>query len=118
MSRLADTPPAPYYAVIFTSLRTTVDDGYEDTATHMLALAASQPGFLGAESTRDPGGLGITSSYWADLEAISAWKQQLEHVHAQQRGRDQWYSHYHIRIARVERDYAFSAAAAQTGDDL
>ena len=53
---IANTPPAPYYAVIFTSLRTAVDEGYGDMAEKMVALAAQQPGFLGVESARD--GLG------------------------------------------------------------
>jgi heme-degrading monooxygenase HmoA len=103
---IAATPAAPYYAVIFTSLRTTGDSGYGKMAEAMEKLAATQPGFLGIESARD--GLGITVSYWANLEAIAAWKANASHQVAQQQGRDTWYEEFKVRICRVERDYAFA----------
>ncbi|EJM47726.1 antibiotic biosynthesis monooxygenase family protein, partial [Pseudomonas sp. GM48] len=62
---IADTPAAPYYAVIFTSVRTEGDMGYAEAAAQMLELAREQPGFLGVESARGDDGLGITVSYWA-----------------------------------------------------
>ena len=99
----AHTPAPPYYAVIFTSLRTEGDQGYGAMAERMVELAAQQPGFLGVESVRD--GLGITVSYWADLESIAAWKANTEHLEAQRLGRAQWYAGFKTRIARVERDY-------------
>lgn len=102
---IAKTPPPPYYAVIFSSLRTDVDEGYHETAERMLELAAEQPGYLGVEGVRE--GLGITVSYWESLEAIRNWKQVAEHVVAQQKGRTDWYSAYKTRICKVERDYGF-----------
>lgn len=102
---IAKTPPPPYYAVIFSSLRTDVEAGYHDTAERMLDLAAEQPGYLGVEGVRE--GLGITVSYWESLEAIRGWKQQAEHLIAQQKGRTDWYSAYKTRICKVERDYGF-----------
>lgn len=68
MTQIAQTPEPPYYAVVFTSLRAEGDQGYGAMAGRMLELAAMQPGFLGVESARD--GVGITVSYWANLEAI------------------------------------------------
>ena len=103
---IAATPAPPYYAVIFTSLRTAGDNGYGKMAEAMETLAATQPGFLGIESARD--GLGITVSYWASLEAIAAWKANAKHLVAQQYGRDTWYEEFKVRICRVERDYAFA----------
>ena len=107
---IAATPKAPYYAVIFTSLRTEGDRtqgdrGYGKMAEAMEKLAATQPGFLGIESARD--GLGITVSYWENLESIAAWKQNAQHLVAQERGRDAWYEEFKVRICRVERDYGF-----------
>jgi len=103
MEEIADTPEAPYYAVIFTSLKSEDSAGYADTAERMLELAREQPGFLGVESAREE--LGITVSYWADLESIERWKDHAEHRLAQAMGRRKWYSSYRIRIALVERDY-------------
>src|SRR5687768_12523470 len=104
-STFADTPQPPYYAVVFTSLRTEGDEGYGEMAERMVTLASQQPGYLGVESTRGPDGKGITVSYWKDLESIKAWKQQSEHRTAQQHGRKTWYSAYRVRICRVETEY-------------
>jgi heme-degrading monooxygenase HmoA len=103
--KIAITPQAPYYAVIFTSLRTEGDRGYGRMAERMVELAAQQPGFLGVESTRDPNGLGITVSYWESEEAIARWKANAEHRVAQEGGKKTWYSGYQLRVAKVERDY-------------
>jgi heme-degrading monooxygenase HmoA len=105
MSEIANTPKPPYYAVIFTSHRRDGDNGYGKMAAHMAELAATQPGFLGVESARE--GVGITVSYWADLDSIKAWKENVEHVIAREQGRDLWYSEYKTRIAKVERDYGW-----------
>lgn len=93
----------PYYAVIFTSIRSVGENGYGDMAQRMLELAAEQEGFLGVESAREE--LGITVSYWESLEAIRRWKQNVEHRQAQRLGREVWYSDFKVRIAKVERDY-------------
>ncbi|MGD8349482.1 MAG: antibiotic biosynthesis monooxygenase [Gammaproteobacteria bacterium] len=103
MDRIADTPKAPYYAVIFTSLKSGDAEGYADTAERMLELAREQPGFLGVESAREE--LGITVSYWKDLASIKRWKAHAEHREAQRMGKRKWYSSYKTRIALVERDY-------------
>ena len=105
---LATTPEPPYYAVIFTSLRTEGDRGYGQMAERMVTLAAQQPGFLGVESARTEGGLGITVSYWASEEAIVGWKAEAEHKIAQETGRRVWYSDYQLRVAKVEREYGKS----------
>ncbi len=106
---IAHTPAAPYYAVIFTSLRHARDgDGYGAMADTMMAMAARQPGYLGVESARED--VGITVSYWSSLEAIAAWKRESEHQLAQRLGRQGWYSAYKVRICRVERDYGFERA--------
>lgn len=62
MPELANTPSPPYYAVIFSSIRTDEDNGYSEMAARMLQLATRQEDFLGAESAREE--VGITISYW------------------------------------------------------
>ncbi|MBN8871985.1 MAG: antibiotic biosynthesis monooxygenase [Rhodospirillales bacterium] len=102
----ARTPEPPYYAVIFTSQRTDGDDGYAAMAEAMATLALQQPGCLGAESVRDPSGLGITVAYFTDEASIAAWKAHSAHRAAQKAGQERWYAHYEMRIAKVERAYA------------
>jgi heme-degrading monooxygenase HmoA len=103
MSLIANTPTPPYYAVIFTSHRTEVDNGYDKMAAKMVELASKQPGFLGVESARAT--IGITVSYWTDLKSIKKWKENSEHRQAQKLGREKWYTSFKTRISKVERDY-------------
>lgn len=102
----ARTPDPPYFAAIFTSRRTEVEDGYGAMADRMVELAAQQPGFLGVDSARGADGLGITVSYWTSEADIRAWKANSEHRLAQNAGNAKWYEHFELRIARVERAYA------------
>ena len=105
MSLFAQTPKPPYYAVIFTSiLEDTNTDDYQKMSQAMSDLAIKQDGFLGLESAREQ--LGITVSYWKDLESIQKWKMNISHLHAQKLGKEKWYEYYQIRIAKVEREYA------------
>ncbi|MBI3436727.1 MAG: antibiotic biosynthesis monooxygenase [Proteobacteria bacterium] len=102
----AATPEPPYYAAIFTSRRNAGDDdGYAAMAESMMALALRQPGCLGAETARDAAGLGITVSYWDTHASLLAWKQVAAHLLAQCLGKERWYAHYELRIAKVERAY-------------
>jgi heme-degrading monooxygenase HmoA len=72
----------------------------------MVELASRQPGFLGVESARNAQGFGITVSYWESESAIAAWKRNADHEAVRKRGRLDWYEHFEIRIAKVERAYA------------
>lgn len=101
---MSTTPP--YYAVIFTSTRTDIDEGYSVMAQRMEDLAREQPGFIDVESARSE--LGITVSYWESTEAIAQWKQQVDHLLAQELGKAKWYEWYKVRICKVEHSYDFS----------
>ncbi|AVR45005.1 antibiotic biosynthesis monooxygenase [Christiangramia fulva] len=99
------TPEPPYYAVIFTSLKKDDSKAYAEMAEKMEKLAKEQPGYLGFESARQE--IGISVSYWEDLESIKNWKENSEHLIAQELGKKEWYEKYSVRIAKVERDYHF-----------
>ena len=105
----AKTPEPPYYLVAFSSQRTLGDDEYSEVAEKMVELALQQKGCLGAESVRDENGFGITNSFWQDEASIKSWKSNIDHQIAQKLGKTQFYSHYIVRVARVERDYGFSS---------
>ncbi len=105
MSTISKLPQPPYYAVIFSSLRTPEDKGYEKMTEKMVELASSQAGFLGIESARGEDGFGITVSYWESTEAITHWKANMSHRVAQELGKLDWYEHYEVRVAKVERAY-------------
>ncbi len=102
---IAKTPKPPYYAVIFTSIRTNANNGYIEMSDKMNELASKQDGFLGVETVRDK--LGITVSYWKDLISIKNWRENIEHTIAREKGRSDWYKLFKVRIAKVEIDYEF-----------
>lgn len=111
-SGFAALPEPPYWAVVFTSRRRggavpADPEGYGRTAARMEELAADVPGYLGIESARDAEGLGVTVSYWASPQAVARWRRDVEHVAAQDAGRDGWYAHFEVRVARVERAYGW-----------
>lgn len=99
-------PDLPYYAVIFTSVKTGIDaNEYSVMAEKMFELAALQKGFLGVESAREE--IGITVSYWKTEEDILNWKKDIEHLVAQKLGIEKWYQYYTVRVCKVERQYCF-----------
>jgi heme-degrading monooxygenase HmoA len=114
MQAFAPRPKPPYYAVIFTSRRSTADTGYEPTVQRMVALAQQQAGFLGVESARGSDGVGITVSYWRSESDICAFRGLMEHHAARDRGRAEWYSHYELRVAKVERAYGWDTTDGPT----
>lgn len=100
---LTKTPTPPYYAVIFTSIRTKGDNGYGKMAQKMVELGKTMPGFLGIDSARNE--IGISVSYWQDLESIENWRRNSEHAEAKKMGIQKWYEQFSTRIAKVEVEY-------------
>ena len=112
MTFLSDLFEPPYYAVIFSSVRTGKDpDGYRDAAMRMMDLASEVDGYLGVE-TLGAGVEGITVSYWRDEAAIAIWKDNVEHAEARRMGRRSWYSDYRLRVAKVERAYGLASVVS------
>ena len=105
MSKFAKTPKPPYYAVIFTTVKSEDQEGYMEMNARMFALAQEQKGYLGIESAK--GEIGISVTYWETLEDIARWKDHAEHRLAQAKGYDKWYKAFATRVCRVERDNIF-----------
>jgi heme-degrading monooxygenase HmoA len=103
--QIAKTPSPPYYAVIFTTIKSDNLDGYDEMNERMFELAQQQKGYLGIESGR--GALGVSVTYWESLEDIAAWKANAEHKLAQAKGYETWYESFATRVAMVERDHFF-----------
>lgn len=104
MSSLVHNLKTPYFAVVFSSIMNESAAGYAEMSEKMNELARKQAGFLGIESARED--IGVTVSYWSDLESIKRWKTNAEHLVAQKYGQEKWYSDYVVRIAKVERSYS------------
>lgn len=102
---ISKTLKPPYYAVIFTSVLEEEHIEYHDTAIKMVEMAKEVDGFLGIESAREE--IGISVSYWKDLESIQKWREHSEHRLAKNKGIEKWYKSYALRIAKVEKDNFF-----------
>lgn len=103
------TPAPPYYVAIFTSLRSSVEEDYGETNDYLMNKVQEMPGFLGVESWRNEEAYGVTIVYFETLENLKTWRELEEHQDAQQKGREKWYTHYKVRVAKVERDYGFDS---------
>ncbi|MFG2481718.1 antibiotic biosynthesis monooxygenase family protein [Streptomyces virginiae] len=97
----------PYVMAVFSNIRTDDDSGYPEVLARMKEIVRTNPGYLGYESARDPGGLGITVAYFRDHESLTAWRQDLEHQAAMKQGRSDWYESYTLHVATVERSHGF-----------
>jgi len=106
---IAKTPDPPYYAVIFTTIKSDDLTGYDEMNARMFELAQKQKGFLGIESAH--GEISISVTYWESLEDIANWKHHGEHKLAQAKGFQMWYKEFATRIAKVERDNFFRVIA-------
>nr|WP_245695338.1 antibiotic biosynthesis monooxygenase [Streptomyces antibioticus] len=100
----------PYYAAVFTTVRTQDQSDYSETSAHLEDLVKDVPGYLGMDHAQTPGGLGITVSYFRDANALTEWQANVEHRAAQNRGRAQWYRNYTLHVAKVERSNGFARA--------
>ena len=105
MSKFAKTPKPPYYAVIFTTVKSDDQEGYAEMNARMFALAKEQQGYLGIESAK--GEIGISVTYWESLEDIARWKNHAAHRLAQAKGYETWYKAFATRVCLVERDNIF-----------
>jgi heme-degrading monooxygenase HmoA len=103
--RFATTPKPPYWVVVFTAQRKDADPEYEAMGARMFELATKQPSVLGIEAARDSDGFGVTTVYYTDEASILAWKANAEHLAAQQLGKERWYAHDEVRVARGEQAY-------------
>jgi len=92
------------YAVIFRAEITELDAEYSTVATRMRDLAINEYGCLEFISCSE-GQNEIAISYWENLDHIKRWKQNAEHLQAQESGRSKWYRWYKVEITKIERSY-------------
>lgn len=93
------------YAVIFRAEIKMIDPPYSGMAARLRELAKDKYGCLEFTSLVE-GHHEIAISYWESEEQIIAWKQNPEHMVAQELGRAKWYSSYKVQIVKLEREYA------------
>lgn len=90
-------------------LRQPEPPGYEETAARMAELAMQQPGFRALKTFAAEDGERVTISEFDSLEAVSAWRRNVEHLVAQRRGRDEFYAEYSLQTCELIREAKFAA---------
>ena len=92
------------YAVIFKATVNEFDESYTSMAKRMRDLATTKYGctqFISCTESNQE----IAISYWDTLEQIELWKQDSEHLAAQDLGISKWYKSYHVEVVEIVREY-------------
>ncbi len=92
------------YAVIFRAEVNRLDEAYVEMAARMRKLAMEKYGCTEFTSAIE-GANEIAISYWQSQEQIRRWKQDVEHLAAQEFGKSKWYRSYHIQVVEIIREY-------------
>ena len=73
----------------------------------MYQLATAMPGFVSYKDFAAGDGENVSIVEFESEETLAAWRNHPEHKAAQQRGRDEFFSEYHIQVCAPLRDYRF-----------
>ena len=73
----------------------------------MYELASSMPGYISYKDFAAEDGENVSIIEFESLETLAAWREHPEHKQAQQRGREEFFSEYHIQVCTPVRDYRF-----------
>jgi len=80
---------------------------YSKHSAHMRELVDTIDGFISVERYRsefDSNKI-LALGFFRDEEAVSAWRNHVDHQRAQDLGRQRYYTDYRLRMAEVVRDY-------------
>lgn len=95
----------PKYAVIFRAQIRALDAQYSAMAARLRALAMEKYGCVEFFAVTE-GDQEVAISYWENETQIRQWKQDAEHLVAQQNGRNRWYRSYRVEVVEMVRSYA------------
>lgn len=92
------------YAVIFKATINELGEAYSKTALRMRELAMSEYGCSEFVSVTE-GEQEISISYWKELKDITEWRNNHEHIAAQELGKSEWYKSYDVQVVEIIREY-------------
>jgi heme-degrading monooxygenase HmoA len=104
--------------MVIITFRTRLKDGIdmqelEQIGARMYELGSAMPGFIAYKDFAAQDGESLTLVQFADLESLATWRDHPEHRAAQQRGREEFFSEYHIQVSTLVREYEFSPASGR-----
>jgi heme-degrading monooxygenase HmoA len=80
----------------------------EAVGVRMYTLATSMPGFVSYSEYASADGESVTIVEFESAATQLAWRNHPEHVEAQRRGREEFFSTYRITICEAQRDLKFN----------
>ena len=88
-------------------LKPGVEQAFEAALAEMRDLVRTFDGYQGEQpcQSETEQGTFVFLSYWRDPESLRLWRNDPAHRRMQQRGRDEFFAWYHVRVAEIERDY-------------
>jgi len=98
--------PGSWVVIFCAELKAGLPPDYTQTAQRMRALAFEQYGCLSFSALTEAA-TELALSYWPDEASMIKWKNDTEHMLAQQQGRAAWYKSYRVDIATVQRSYCW-----------
>ena len=107
-------------AVIFEAKPTAQGkEEYLRLAGELRPLLQDQEGFISIERFQSlvTEGKLLSLSFWQDKAAVDKWRNVVAHRAAQQKGKNELFHSYRIRVAEVIRDYTESDRS-QAPDDI
>jgi len=109
------------FAVVFeVKLAPGGEAAYLKVAEKISAMLLKQDGFISIERFRsiNEEGKGLSLSFWESEAAIDNWRNQLPHRDGQQKGKDELFSEYRVRVAQVMRDYINEERSQAPADSM
>jgi heme-degrading monooxygenase HmoA len=82
---------------------------YAEEAERIYGLAEQMPGLVDLKAFTAEDGERVTLVTFADEVTHDAWRRQSDHVAAQGRGRNEFYSEYTLQVCSTVRVRAFGA---------
>ncbi|HWC60277.1 MAG TPA: antibiotic biosynthesis monooxygenase [Verrucomicrobiae bacterium] len=80
---------------------------YGEWAARIHGLAVNMPGFISIKTFTADDGERVSIVEFESEETMRNWRQQPDHLKAQELGRKLFYSEYHIQICQPTREYSF-----------
>ena len=90
---------------------------YSEEAERVHDLAARMPGLVDVKAFTAEDGERVTIVTFADQATHDAWRRQADHVAAQGRGRNEFYSEYSLQVCSTVRVRSFGAQPEESASN-
>jgi len=94
-------------------LRPGVEDAYGEVASEMRRLVQEMDGFIDEKFYASSDDERVTIVRFRDIESHRAWAEQVDHLAAQRRGRDEFYAWYDISVSEETYQHLFPSIEGQ-----